>query len=70
MQQLSITEVFTGDEIVAAADIWRSSRTTQAFHDRVKKGIIAEALPRINERSGQENDPAYLAYLLEYLVNR
>jgi hypothetical protein len=37
-------------------------------HARCRDEIIIPALARINKTLGQENDPDYLAYLVEYLV--
>lgn len=39
-------------------------------HRLLKTEIILPAMDRINAATGQENDPDYMAYLLEYLLSR
>ena len=36
----------------------------------IRDNVIAPNLKRINEKLGQENDPMYLAYLVEYAISR
>ncbi len=35
-----------------------------------KKGIIDKAIQRINAKTAQQNDPLYLAYCVEHLLNQ
>ena len=60
-KRTSISEVFTQAQIDKAA----KCRSTQEIHDKVTKPLIKQ----INERTKQENDPMYWAYVLQYVLN-
>lgn len=60
-------ELFTVQELVQAQHIYDTDRPN--FHRRVTDAIVTPALPRINEKTGQENDAGYLTYALEHVFN-
>ena len=68
MNKFTIGELFTASEIKAAVSLSESCKPGQ-FNALVVEKVINPALERINKTTGQENDPRYLGYLLEYGIN-
>jgi hypothetical protein len=65
MKNVAITDFLTPAEIEHAAKIV----TTQAYpHKTLVSEIITPNMDRINKALGQENDPGYLAYAVEYAI--
>lgn len=64
MNTYRITDLFTSTEIDHAAKIWRKNPTGC---NAALVLMINPLLPRIQERTGQENSASYLAYMLEYV---
>lgn len=60
-------ELFTAAEIAQAHNIFTNDPTN--FHKRVLDAIVTPNMERINKATGQENNPDYLAYVLEYAMN-
>ena len=49
--------------------LYREYRGTSAFHDLLVQKIILRNMAAINRKLGQENDPNFLAYAVEYVIN-
>jgi hypothetical protein len=68
-RSVSIAEFLKNDEVKRAARLYADCERGE-FAKRCADEIIAPVLPRINETLGQENDPKYLAYMVEYTFMR
>lgn len=68
-KQFSIQDFLTEAQINQAAKIYKdtpSGRQATEICERVIKPNLAE----INRKLGQENDPKYLAYVVEYVFSQ
>lgn len=65
---LTLKDILTTAEIKTIARLWDAKQSTQQFHRDVIDQVLRPAMPRINERLGQENDMGYLAYVVEYVM--
>lgn len=66
--QISIGQILTDSEVEKAVEIYKSE-STHGFAKKVADQIIRRPqLARINATLGQQNDPMYLAYCLEYAI--
>lgn len=63
MKQVSIDNFLTDAEAIAFYNNDRAS-----FHSLCRDSLIVPNMERINEALGQENDPDYLAYTVEYAL--
>lgn len=61
--------LFSEIERAAARKIMDDERLGSA-HERLLKEIVEPAMPRINQATGQENSPKYMAYCLEYWCDK
>ncbi len=68
MKTTPLGDIFTQAQIDAAMTIWLMDRNQ--FHKRVIAEIVEPAMPQINEKTGQENDAGYMAYMLEAVFMR
>jgi hypothetical protein len=59
---ITITDFLTNEEIKKAVHL----KTATLIRDN----IIEPNIDRINKSLGQENDPMYLAYAVEYVLTR
>lgn len=66
MKTVTMQDFLTTDEIKYALELWQSN--SRGFASRVHDQIIKPNLARINKALGQENDPMYLAYAMEYIM--
>ena len=67
MKTLKIGQILDGQEMNEALKLYKSCENHQ-FAERCAAEIIRPVLERINKVSGQENDPKYLAYCVEYAI--
>jgi hypothetical protein len=65
----SISDLFTAEEIDRAFAMYESAKPG-TFNKKVTDEIVRPALERINAKTGQENDPSYLGYMLEYVFSQ
>ena len=70
MKTCTITDILTEEEIVQARKLYRQLKDTGRFATEVCKTLIEPNMARINHRTGQENDPKYLAYAVEYVLSQ
>lgn len=62
----TIGDFLTDEEIAAAIRLYRASPAS--FHGQCRDRIIKPNLDRINAALGQENDPDYLTYCVEFAL--
>jgi hypothetical protein len=65
---VTLGQLFTGAEIRRAQTLYRELKGTGTFAATVAKELIEPNLTRINTATGQENDPRYIAYMVEYAM--
>jgi hypothetical protein len=68
MKQFQLGDLFTEEEIDKATEIMATGRDAIGKHQRLKEEVVQPVMPRIAAATNQENDPDYLAYLLEWVV--
>jgi len=66
---LPVGQILTQKEMKEAIRLYKKCETHQ-FAERCAAEIIRPAIERINKVTGQENDPKYLAYCVEYSLLR
>lgn len=64
-KKVSIDQFLTPQEIRDARKLYRDAESG-TFMARCAKEVIEPNTARINESLGQENDPLFLAYAVEY----
>lgn len=63
----TIDQFLTVAQINEAIDIWKEHRNErQTFHELILEKVVRPNMAQINKRLGQENDPDYIAYMLEF----
>ena len=67
-----LTDFLTDAEVMLAAQMWRGKwlEDGKTFAQRVADKLIIPNMDRINKALGQENDPMYLAYCVEYVLGK
>lgn len=60
-----VSEILTQPELAAAKKLY-DTVDIHKFAKECSSQIIAPVIDRINKKLGQENDPTYLAYAVEY----
>jgi hypothetical protein len=68
MKQVTMREFLTSEEVDKAVSLYTYHRP--AFHNRCRDEIIKPVMDRINADLGQENDPDYLVYAIEYVLSK
>lgn len=76
---VSLEDVLSQVEIEQARTLYKRYQEIKAehfdiahgvsFNDLIVDQIIEGAMPRINEVTGQENNPRYIGYMVEYWLN-
>jgi hypothetical protein len=69
-KQVRLGDFLTDEEIALAMQMWRGGWLAdgKSYAQRVADKIIKPNMERINKALGQENDPIYLAYMVEYAL--
>lgn len=70
MKFITIDQFLTRDEIERAFRLYRSLKGTGKFASTVDEEIIAPNMERINKALGQKNDSRYLAYVVEFAMDK
>ena len=70
MRHVTIDQFLTPAEIERARQMHATLADTGLFAATVMAQIITPNIERINAALGQENDPRYLAYAVEYVLNQ
>lgn len=66
---ISLTDFLTKKEIDLALRLYKTA-APGTFNKTIVPKIIEPNLARINAALGQENDPRYLGYMVEYVFSR
>lgn len=66
MNQIQLGELFSDSEIKRCVEI---VKTFTMPHNQLLK-FVTPLMARIDERTAQENDPKYFAYLLEGVIRQ
>lgn len=67
MKTVQVGDLFTEDEIAQATVLWWHVEDHR-FARLCATLIVEPILPRINAKTGQENDALYLAYMLQCVI--
>lgn len=70
MKLISIGDFLSERQIAVVVEMWEHKVSSRQFHTDVVAKVIAPNLTEINRKLGQENDPNYLAYALEYVLTQ
>jgi|DEB0MinimDraft_6_1074348.scaffolds.fasta_scaffold53014_3 hypothetical protein len=66
-KKLTASQIFSDKLLHQALQIDRDNRS-YTLRMKQYRELVQENIEGINARTGQENDPGYLSYLLEYLI--
>lgn len=69
-KEITIKDILTVSEIKRAELLYRKYQGTGQFNRKVVEQVINPVIGRINEALGQENDPRFLGYAVEYVFNK
>lgn len=67
VKTLPLGSILTNKEMKEALKLYEKAEAGR-FAERCASEIIRPVIDRINKDSGQENDPKYLAYCVEYAI--
>jgi len=71
MKQITLPDILTPSEVERAREMYAESDGYQTtFHRWLLKELVEPNMARINTATGQENDPRYIAYAIEYALMR
>jgi hypothetical protein len=66
MKQVTLPDFLTQRQIDHALQLYSGNQGTER-HKAIRDQVIAPAMEEINRKLGQENDPDYLTYMVEYV---
>lgn len=67
-RMISLSDFLTEDEIIQCIQKYRIDKI--GFHEWCVESLILPNIMRINAQLGyQQNDPSYLAYLVEFVMS-
>lgn len=69
-KHMLITDFLTLDQIKQASDIYERhlGLVGGAMHEEIKRLVVLPNMAQINAKIGQENDPDYITYAIEYVI--
>lgn len=67
-KNMTLPEFLTEAQIEAALKLYKET-PTEKLNKALREQILEPNMEEINRKLGQENDPAYLAYAIEYVFN-
>jgi hypothetical protein len=67
-KKITLADFLTDEEINRAVHLYTTDKAN--FHKNCLKEIIQPRMARINRKLGQENDPDYLAYVVEFVIGQ
>lgn len=70
MKQITLPDFLTKEQIEKAHELYVAKAGTPGFAQAVKEILIEPNIEEINRKLGQENDPMYLAYAVEYVFSQ
>lgn len=71
MKTIVISDFLTQAQISESLRLFEEMEKEKSIHKYAQKladEVMTPALPVINQKLGQENDPLYLAYCVEYAI--
>jgi hypothetical protein len=68
MNYIRLGDFLTQSEMELAVKMWNESK--RGYARRLHDTILLPNIARINQSLGQENDPMYLAYVVENVMGR
>lgn len=68
--QITITDFLTDKQINQCVQLYKNKDKYTSFAASVCAKVIRPNIESINQKLGQENDPMYLAYMIEYILMR
>lgn len=69
-KMITLQDFLNEDQINICCDHYKKLKGTGKFAATVAKEVIEPNIEAINKKIGQENDPKYLAYCVEYAFMR
>lgn len=66
-KRIAIGDFLTQEQAKAAVVLWAKHGASVKFIDAVVNEIVAPNIAEINRKLGQENDPRYLAFAIQYV---
>jgi len=69
MDYVKLSDVLTAQQLEHLQKVARESASNVSIHDSLQDALVP-LMEQINEKTGQENDLAYWAYLVEFVFNR
>ena len=70
MKTVQLSQILTNVEFNRARILYKQLKDTGTFASTLTEEIIAPNIERINKALGQENDPKFLAYAVEYVLSQ
>jgi hypothetical protein len=70
MKTITINQFLTPAEITRAQALYQKLVNTGNFAVTLDAEIITPNIERINKALGQQNDPRYLAYAVEFVLSQ
>lgn len=70
MKTVTINQFLLPEEIERAVELYRQLADQGCFATTFADVVIAPNIERINKALGQDNDPVFLAYAVEYVLGR
>ena len=61
MNHFNLTDIFS------ATDIRKMKKLSRK---EIRDQFVIPSMKKINDKTGQENDPDYISYAIEYILNR
>ena len=70
MRRITLGDFLTDGEINKCVKLWKEFQKTNAYGyaQKVCEEVVKPNIERINKSLEQENDPMYLAYMIEYVM--
>lgn len=69
IKRITMYDILTQEQIKQARDIYREM-SQYGCQQRLHDEIVVPNLAHINKKLGQENDPMFLSYLLQYSLGQ
>jgi hypothetical protein len=66
MKEVTLPDFLTQQQIDHALQLYSANQGKER-HRVIRDSVIAPAMEEINRKLGQENDPDYLTYMVEYV---
>lgn len=67
-RQITLGQFLTDDEIHQCIELYGKLKGTGQVATTIDEKVVRPNIQRINQALGQENDPRYLAYVVEYVM--